>query len=270
MLITYEQWDLELWCFTWVFLVIRSFCEYQYFWLCDLDVEFWLFKKKINIAYNFWTVIVRVLIFHISIPCGKTFLWVPVLTLEFVSAKALIFHMSISSNITLTLQSGLRFEYFDVVNKIWIVRSRTLIFHMNIACDKIFLLVLNLLTLTFDHLFKFLKKKNKILEFPYCTWSFLVTISFYWYQNICPCDLGNLWNWPLSGAFCVSQTHLVRLDFDLAQECPYHLFPIICLFICIQTFHISLLIKFQGHWKRSILTIFWPYIVSYLTKTFFI
>ena len=32
--------------------------------------------------------------------------------------------------------------------------------------------------------------------------------SFYWYQNICPCDLGLRWNWPHRG-HCVSQTHLV-------------------------------------------------------------
>ena len=28
-----------------------------------------------------------------------------------------------------------------------------------------------------------------------------MTRSFYWYQDICPCDLDHLWNWPLSGAF---------------------------------------------------------------------
>ena len=30
----------------------------------------------------------------------------------------------------------------------------------------------------------------------YCTWA-----SSYWYQDIYPCDLGHLWNWPLGGAF---------------------------------------------------------------------
>ena len=28
-----------------------------------------------------------------------------------------------------------------------------------------------------------------------------MTRSFYWYQNICPCDLSHLWNWPLLEAF---------------------------------------------------------------------
>ena len=37
-------------------------------------------------------------------------------------------------------------------------------------------------------------------ELPYCTWSLLVIRSFYRYQNICVCDLGLRWNWPLSGA----------------------------------------------------------------------
>ena len=27
---------------------------------------------------------------------------------------------------------------------------------------------------------------------------FLVTRPFYLYQNICPSDVGHLWNWPLS------------------------------------------------------------------------
>ena len=81
-----------------------------------------------------------------------------------MSAKALIFHMSIFSIrtfplvptfVTLILESGLHFEYLDPVNKIWrVISARALIFHMNIACDKIFVLVLNLLTLTFDHLKK--------------------------------------------------------------------------------------------------------------------
>ena len=61
---------------------------------------------------------------------------------------------SIFYSVTLTLETGLRFEYFDPVNKIWIVSARALVFHMNIACDKIFVLVLDLLTLTFDHLKK--------------------------------------------------------------------------------------------------------------------
>ena len=53
-------------------------------------------------------------------------------------------------------------------------------------------------------------KKDKILRFPYCTWSFLVTRSFYWYQNICPCDLGHQWNWPLSGVF-VFHKHILYM-----------------------------------------------------------
>ena len=50
-----------------------------------------------------------------------------------------------------------------------------------------------------------------MLELSYCTQSFLVTRSFYWYQNNCPCDLGLRWNWPLSGAF-VFHKHILFLD----------------------------------------------------------
>ena len=31
--------------------------------------------------------------------------------------------------------------------------------------------------------------------------SFLVTGSFYWYQNICPCEFDHLWNWSLLRTF---------------------------------------------------------------------
>lgn len=60
---------------------------------------------------------------------------------------------------------------------------------MNIPCDNMFLLVLYIMTLmTFDH---FLKKidigdtfwKKNDLEHIYIIWSFVVTKSFYWYQN---------------------------------------------------------------------------------------
>ena len=36
-----EQLGLELWCFTWVFLVIRVFFGYQYVLPCDFDLEVW-------------------------------------------------------------------------------------------------------------------------------------------------------------------------------------------------------------------------------------
>ena len=43
-----------------------------------------------------------------------------------------------------------------------------------------------------------------------CTLAFLVTRSLYWYQGICRCELGHLWNWPLSRGICVSHTQLVK------------------------------------------------------------
>ena len=57
-------------------------------------------------------------------------------------------------SMTLTLESGLLFENSSLVNNILILSARALIFNMNILCDKIFLLSLNLLTLTFDQFFE--------------------------------------------------------------------------------------------------------------------
>ena len=74
LLIIFEQWVLELWYFIWVFLVLRPFRGYHYFWRCDLDLC--SFFEIFNLAYYFWTVGARALIFHMSIPCDKTFSWV--------------------------------------------------------------------------------------------------------------------------------------------------------------------------------------------------
>ena len=79
LLITFEQWVIELWYFIWIslvgekknntrsggilFLSILSFCP-----------PIWNF----NIANNFWPMSARTLIFHMSIPCDKTFPWVPI------------------------------------------------------------------------------------------------------------------------------------------------------------------------------------------------
>ena len=43
----------------------------------SLTLEFDLLFKNFNLAYNFWTVSARALIFHMIIPCDKTFQWVP-------------------------------------------------------------------------------------------------------------------------------------------------------------------------------------------------
>ena len=77
LLITFEQWVIEIWYFTWVFLVIRPFCGYHYFLPCDLDLGVWPIFENFNLANNVWTVSARALIFHVSIPCDKTFPWVP-------------------------------------------------------------------------------------------------------------------------------------------------------------------------------------------------
>ena len=46
LLITFKQWLLEHWYFTWIFPVIRSFCGYHYFWPCDLDLGVWAILLK--------------------------------------------------------------------------------------------------------------------------------------------------------------------------------------------------------------------------------
>ena len=80
LLITFVQWVLELWNFTRVFLVIRPFCGYHYFWHCvTLTLEFDLFFEIFNLPHKFLTVRARAFMFHMSIPSDKTFPRVPLL-----------------------------------------------------------------------------------------------------------------------------------------------------------------------------------------------
>ena len=82
LLITFEQWVLELTYFTWIFLVIRPFRGYYYFLTCDLGL--WPIFWKLYLANNFWTVSARALIFLMDIPSDKIFLLVlNLLTLTF-------------------------------------------------------------------------------------------------------------------------------------------------------------------------------------------
>ena len=77
LLITFEQWVLEHWYYTWVFLVTRPFCGWHYLWPCDLDLWVWPIFDNFTPAIYFLTVSARALMFHMSIPCDKTFSWIP-------------------------------------------------------------------------------------------------------------------------------------------------------------------------------------------------
>ena len=93
-----------------VLSVILSFCH-----------SLWNF----NLSYKFWTVSARALIFHMSIPCDKTFPWVSI----------------IFDPVTLTLEFDPFKKNFNLTYNFWTVSARALIFHMSIPCDKTFLLV---------------------------------------------------------------------------------------------------------------------------------
>ena len=74
-------------------------------------------KKNFNLGHNFWTVIGTAFIFHMCIPCDKTFPLVP----KFV---------------TLTMTFDLYFENFD--HNYWTITDMAFIFHMCIPCDNTF------------------------------------------------------------------------------------------------------------------------------------
>ena len=117
LLTIFEQSVLKLWYFTWIFPVIKPICECHFFYPVTLTLEFDPFFVNFNIANNFWTLSARALIFHMSIPCDKTIIFYPV---------------------TLTLEFDPFFKNFNLVNNFWTVSARALIFHMSIPCDKTF------------------------------------------------------------------------------------------------------------------------------------
>ena len=110
LLITFEQWVLELRYFTWIFPVIRCFCGYHYYFFLFLPVTLTLeldpFFENFNLSNNFWTVSVRALIFHMSIPCDKSFLWVPLFFTLWLWPLTLLITFE---------QRGLEFWYFTWV-----------------------------------------------------------------------------------------------------------------------------------------------------------
>ena len=76
--ISFEPKEIGLSYFTCVFLVARPFCWKQLFYLVTLTLTFTYFWKKINLDHNFWTKSCKALILHISIPCCKTSLLIPI------------------------------------------------------------------------------------------------------------------------------------------------------------------------------------------------
>jgi hypothetical protein len=87
-----------------------------------LILVFDLLIENFNIRYIFWLVGTRALTFKRSVPCDKTFPWVP---------KKIDF-------VTLTLVFDLPIKNFNLGYNFWMASTRALIFHLSIPCDKTF------------------------------------------------------------------------------------------------------------------------------------
>ena len=121
LLITFEQRVLELWYFTWVFLVIRPFPGFIIFDTVTLTLDFDPFFENLLITFEQW--VLELWISLMNIPCDTTFPWVP-----------LFFYP-----VTLTLE-------FDLLLKILtlLITFELWVQSFYIPSDKIFLLVLSL------------------------------------------------------------------------------------------------------------------------------
>ena len=93
---------------------------------------------KFNLADNFWKVSSGALIFHMSIPCDKTYPWVPLFFLL----------------VTLTLENDPFLKTFNLANNFWTVNARSLIFHISIPCDETIIFYPVTLALEFDPFFE--------------------------------------------------------------------------------------------------------------------
>ena len=63
---------LELWYFTWTFLVRRPFRGYHYVLPCDHNLGVWPFFKNFNLANTFWAVSALALLYDMSISSDNT------------------------------------------------------------------------------------------------------------------------------------------------------------------------------------------------------
>ena len=155
-----------------------------------LTLEFDPFFEIFNLANNFWSVSARALIFHMSIPCDKTFQWVPIFFTLWPWPWSLTHFLK-----TLTLL--ITFEQW--VLEFWHT------FNMSIPCDKTFLWVSWFFNLwswpwSLTHFLKTLTLlisfEQWVLELLYFTWVFLVIRPFSGYHYFWPCDL-DLGVWPI-------------------------------------------------------------------------
>ena len=90
--------------------------------LVTLTLEFDLLLKNFNLGHSFLTRRGRAFIFHLYIPCDKTFPWVP----KFFDL------------VTLTLEFDLLLKNFNLGHSLLTRRGRAFIFHLYIPCDKPF------------------------------------------------------------------------------------------------------------------------------------
>ena len=129
---------LELWYFTWVFNWQHLSMDTNVFDPVTLTLQLGPLFENFYLNSNFSTVSSRSLIFH------NMFLvkWI------FRGYQHIL-------PTTLIFEFGLLWK-FNHFNNFSIAIARVFLFHKNIPCDKLFLLVLNFLTLTFDLYFKML------------------------------------------------------------------------------------------------------------------
>ena len=74
MVFYFHDINTKLRFFAFFFLARRDECPESYCRTPGVGVRV---HKNFNLAYNSWTIIGRAFIFHMCIPCDKTFPWVP-------------------------------------------------------------------------------------------------------------------------------------------------------------------------------------------------
>ena len=121
LLITFEQWVLELWYFIWIFPVIKPSVGTIIFNPVTLTFEFDPFLKTLTLIITFKQWVLKLWYFTWIFPCDNPFRG---------------YHYFLPCDLDLGVWPI--FEIFNLANKFWTVSARDFILHMSISCDKIF------------------------------------------------------------------------------------------------------------------------------------
>ena len=170
--ITFKQWVLELRYFTWVFLLTRLFCGSQHFLFYPWPWSLTFFGYTLTMLIT-WMVSARAFIFHMSISSDNTFPWIPTFLILWPWPYSLAYFLK-TLILTVTSQQWVLELWYFTLCSLW---------HDFSVDTNIFLPMTMTFEfgLLFENLTFLITFQQQVLEFSYFTKIFLVISSFCFY-----------------------------------------------------------------------------------------